>query len=54
MQLLAAMPDRGDEVGLLENHKVLGHGLTRHVEAVAELAERLPVLIVKPVKQRPP
>src|SRR4249919_1742954 len=52
MQLLAAMPERGDEVGLFENSKVLGHGLPRHRKAVAEFVQRLSVFGVKPVQQR--
>src|ERR1700674_6087446 len=54
VQLLAAMPERGDEVGRLENRKVLGHGLPRHGEAVAEIVQGLSVFGVKPVQQRPP
>jgi hypothetical protein len=46
------MPERGDEVGLLENPKVLRHGLPRHREAVAEFVQRLSVLGVKPIQQR--
>src|ERR1700678_4649591 len=51
VQLLAAMPERGDEVGGLENRKVLGHGLPGHGEAVAEIVQGLSVLDVKPVEQ---
>src|ERR1700692_965957 len=51
VQLLAAMPERGDEVGGLENRKVLGHGLPRHGEAVAEIVQGLSVLPVKPIEQ---
>src|SRR3954468_24891820 len=52
MQLLAAMPERGDEVGRLENPKVFRNGLPRHREAVAEFVQRLSVFGVKPVQQR--
>src|SRR6267154_3977616 len=52
VQLLAAMPERGDEVGLFENPKVLCYGLPRHGKAVAEFVERLSILGVKPVQQR--
>ena len=54
VQLLAAMPERGDEIGGLEDRKMLGHGLPRHGEAVAEFVQRLAVAGVKPVQQRPP
>src|ERR1700758_1611004 len=54
VQLLAAMSERGDEVGGLENRKMLGHGLPRHGEAVAEIVQGLSVLHVKPGEQRPP
>src|SRR5438034_11468480 len=49
VQLLAAMPERGDEVRRLENRKVLCHGLPRHGEAVAEFVQGLTVPQVKPV-----
>ena len=52
VQLLAAMPERGDEVGRFENSKVLCYGLPRHRKAVAEFVQRLSVLGVKPVQQR--
>jgi hypothetical protein len=35
VQLLAAVPQRGDEVGLFENDEVFCHRLPRHGEAVA-------------------
>src|SRR6185369_8670394 len=54
VQLLAAMPERGDEVGRFENPKVLCHRLPRHGEAVAEFVQRLSVFDVKPVEQRAP
>src|SRR5258707_10754218 len=54
VQLLAAMPERGDEAGGLENRKVFSDGLPRHGEAVAEIVQGLSVPGVKPVQQRPP
>src|SRR6185436_16186920 len=54
VQLLAPMPERGDEVGRFENPKVLCHRLPRDREAVAEFAQRLSVPGVKPVEQRAP
>ncbi len=53
VQLLAAMLEGGDEVGLFENPKVLRHRLPRHGEAVAEFVQGLSVFGVKPVQQRP-
>src|SRR5207248_1459666 len=54
MQLLAAMPERGDEVRRFENPKVFGDRLPRHGEAVAKFVQRLSVVGVKPVQQRAP
>jgi hypothetical protein len=54
VQLLAAVPERGDEVGRFENPKVLCDRLPRHGEAVAEFVQRLSVPGVKPVQQRAP
>ncbi len=53
MQLLAAPPERHDQRRLLEHLEVLGHGLSGHVQVLAELPERLPVLRVQPVEQQP-
>ena len=54
VQLLAAMPDRADEIGRLENPEVFGNRLPRHGEAVAEFVQRLSVPHMKPVQQRAP
>src|SRR6266481_7748998 len=54
VQLLAAISERGHEVGCLENRKMLCHGLPCHGEAVAEFVQGLTVFGVKPVEQRPP
>ncbi|GLR96651.1 hypothetical protein GCM10007858_42880 [Bradyrhizobium liaoningense] len=53
VQLLAAMSDGRDQIDLLQNDKVLGNGLTRHREALAEFVQCLAVPGVKPVQQRP-
>src|SRR5258708_22966930 len=53
VQLLAAMPERGDEVGRLENCKVLRDRLPGHGEALAEVVQGLSVAGVKSVQQRP-
>jgi tetratricopeptide (TPR) repeat protein len=45
MQLLPSTPHRAHEISVFENPEVLGGGLPGHVEVVAELAERLPVLL---------
>src|SRR6266404_9612433 len=50
VQLLAAMPECGDEVGRLENCKVFCDRLPRHGEAVAEFVQGLTVFGVKPVQ----
>src|SRR3569623_2475386 len=54
VQLLAAMLDGGDEVGVFQNREMFGHGLPRHAEAVAEFKQRLPVAGKKPIKQHAP
>src|SRR3954465_12733230 len=54
MPLLAAVPQRGDEVGRFEDSKVLCHRLPRYREAGAEFVQRLSVAGMKPVEQRSP
>src|SRR5215213_6732081 len=54
VQLLAAMPERGDEIGRFEDPKVLCDRLPRHGEAIAEFVQRLSVPGMKPVEQRAP
>src|SRR5260363_59657 len=54
MQLLAAVPECRDQVGGLENRQMLGHGLPRHCEAVAELGQGLAVARMEPVEQCTP
>src|SRR6188768_615592 len=54
VQLLAAVPERGDEIGRFENSEMLGDRLPRHGEAVAKFVQRLSVFGVKPVQQRAP
>jgi len=51
MQLLASAPHGGDEVRLFQNDEMLGHGLTRHVEQLAQLPERLPIVLAQSVEQ---
>jgi hypothetical protein len=51
VELFAAMPDGGDEVGLFEKVEVLGHSLAGHVEVRAQGGQRLPVVRVKHVEQ---
>lgn len=51
MELLAAVPDRGDEVGLLEEVEMLRHGLAGHIEVLAERGEGLAVVLVQEVEQ---
>ncbi len=54
VQLLAPMPQRDDEIGLLEQCEVLGDGLPRHVETGTQFPQRLAVLCIQPVQQLPP
>jgi hypothetical protein len=51
VELFAAVPDGGDEVGVLEEVEVLGHGLAGHVEVLAEGGEGLTVVFVQQVEQ---
>lgn len=51
VELFAAVPDGGDEVGVLEEVQVLGHGLTGHVEVLAEGGEGLAVVLMQQVEQ---
>src|SRR5262249_13406678 len=53
MQLLAAAPHGGDEVGRLQDADVLGGGLPGHVEVGRELAQRLPVPLAQEIQQLP-
>ena len=45
MQLLPTTPDRAHQIGRLQYPEVLRGGLTGHVEVLAKLAERLPVVV---------
>ena len=54
MLLLAADTLRGDEIRLLQDLQVLGHRLPRHVEPLAQIAERLPIARVQPIEQPAP
>ena len=51
VELFAAVPDGGDEVGVLEEIEVLGHGLPGHVEVLAEGGEGLAVVLVQQIEQ---
>ena len=51
MQLFPATPDRAHQIGRLQYLEVLRGGLPGHVQVFAKLAERLPVLFTKKVKQ---
>jgi len=51
VELFATVPDGGDEVGVLEEIEVLGHGLARHVEVLAEGGEGLAVVLVQQIEQ---
>jgi hypothetical protein len=51
VELFAAVPDGGDEVGVLEEAEVLGDGLAGHVEVRAEGGEGLAVVLVEKVEE---
>jgi hypothetical protein len=54
MPFFPALAHGRDQVRCFEHDEVLGYGLTRHVEALAQLAKRLSILAVKSVQQAPP
>jgi hypothetical protein len=51
MQLFPTTPNRAHQIGRLQYPEVLRGGLPGHVQVFAKLAERLPVLLTKKVKQ---
>jgi len=51
VELFAAVPDGGDEIGVLEEVQVLGNSLTAHIEVLAESGESLAVVFVQQVEQ---
>ena len=51
MQLLTPAPDDDDQIRRLQQQKMLGDRLPRHVEVRAQFAERLPVALVQLVEQ---
>src|SRR5262245_19533335 len=51
MQLLPATPDRAHQISRLEDPDVLGGRLPRHVQVLAELAQRLPVPLAQQVEE---
>jgi hypothetical protein len=53
MELLAATPQADDKIGRFENFQVLGDGLARHFESLAQFAERLAVLRPQAIEQLP-
>ncbi len=53
MQLFATAPDGGDEVRPLQNDEMLGDRLARHVEELAQPAERLAVFAAQLIEQLP-
>ena len=51
VELFPAVPDGGDEVGVLEEVEVLCHRLAGHVEVLAEGGEGLAVVLMQQVEQ---
>lgn len=52
VDLLAAPPERDDEIGVFEDAEVFGGSLAGHVEVGGEAAEGLAVIGVEPVEER--
>ena len=53
MQLLPSLPLDGDEIRVFEQPEMLCHRLSRHIEARAQLGQRLAAAFVQTVKQEP-
>jgi hypothetical protein len=53
VQLEPSSSHAADEIGRLEHREVLAHRLARHFEVLAQLPERLPVVLAQPVEQQP-
>lgn len=51
VQLFSPAPLHGDEVCRFEHGEVLRHAPPRHVEVLAELAERLPIVSVQAIQE---
>src|SRR3954462_10961956 len=51
MQLLATLPNGGDEVRRFQQGKVLGDSLPRHVEVAAQFGQGLAVILVQLIEQ---
>jgi len=54
MELLPAAPLHRHEVRRFEQREVLRHSLPRHVQVLAELPQRLPVMSMQPIQQLSP
>jgi hypothetical protein len=54
MQLLATAPHGGHQVGRLKHAEVLRHALAGHVEMLAQLVERAPIMVVQQVQELAP
>jgi len=53
VELFPAVPDDRNEVRILEQLQMLGHGLPRHVHVLAECRDRLAVLAMQLVEKAP-
>lgn len=54
MQFFPSTPDGDDQVRSLEQGKVLGHSLARHIEVLAKLTQSLAIIPVELVEQISP
>ena len=54
VQLLASSPNNDDKVRVFEQKQVFGHGLTRHIEMLTKLSQRLAIVLMEHVQQAPP
>jgi hypothetical protein len=53
VKLCPPLSDRADQIGVLEHGEVLSDSLPTHVEAVAQLTERLTVGYEQAVQEKP-
>src|SRR5512132_631499 len=53
VELFAPPPHRGDQIRVFEHAKMLGDGLPRHLEVLAQFAERQAALRMQAIEQLP-
>lgn len=54
MELLAAAPNSGDEIRVLQNLQMFADGLARHIESLAQIGEPLTIFPPQLIQQLSP